>query len=378
MFNRQVFGALAQNCDVRVVSPLPWWTRLRRPKELFVAPQDDSTGIAASYPVYWTLPRISPGLHGDAMYASLRGSVGRLRRSFPFDVILAAWAYPDAYAAARMAQDYGCPVVTKLMGSDINDLASRPGIRDQVRWTLEQSSRVVAVSYALRDRVLEMGIAGDRVSVQHNGVNGALFTLRDPKAVRAELGLPTDRKLILYVGNFRTVKGTDVLIEAMGELSRRRGDADLLLVGSGDLEDGLRARVRELGIEKRVRFCGRRLHTEIPSWISACDAFCLPSRNEGCPNVILEALASGKPVVASRVGGIPELLNRDNGILTPSEDPAALAQGLDDALTRSWDPSALRQSVEYLSWDGVGRSYYNMLAAVSIPANGHTLAAAPV
>jgi glycosyltransferase involved in cell wall biosynthesis len=99
--------------------------------------------------------------------------------------------------------------------------------------------------------------------------------------------------------------------------------------------------------------------------MSAVDVFCLPSRNEGCPNVILEALASGKPVVASRVGGIPELLtDGENGYLVPAEDPASLARALAQALARDWDPEALRASVEFLSWDTVALTYQKLLGEV--------------
>jgi glycosyltransferase involved in cell wall biosynthesis len=99
--------------------------------------------------------------------------------------------------------------------------------------------------------------------------------------------------------------------------------------------------------------------------MSAVDVFCLPSRNEGCPNVILEALASGKPVVASRVGGIPELLtDGENGYLVPSEDPAALAGALAKALERRWDPEALRATVTFLSWDAVALTYQTILGEV--------------
>jgi glycosyltransferase involved in cell wall biosynthesis len=104
-----------------------------------------------------------------------------------------------------------------------------------------------------------------------------------------------------------------------------------------------------------------RLHDEVPSWISACDVLCLPSRREGCPNVVLEALASGRPVVASRVGGVPEILSPESGVIVDPENPAALAQGISAALDRGWDPRSLRDCVECLSWDDVGRSYHRQL-----------------
>src|SRR6185312_4813168 len=104
---------------------------------------------------------------------------------------------------------------------------------------------------------------------------------------------------------------------------------------------------RKLG--QHVYFCGRRPHAEIPHWIGASNVFCLPSRREGCPNVVLEALSCGRPVVASRVGGVPELLSGENGMLVPAGNATALAKQLHAALDRDWEPAALRNSVESLS-----------------------------
>src|SRR5206468_2770993 len=96
-------------------------------------------------------------------------------------------------------------------------------------------------------------------------------------------------------------------------------------------------------------------------WISGCDILCLPSRREGCPNVVLEALTSGKLVVACNVGGVPEILNELNGIIVQAESPDALAQGIKQALTRTWDPQSLRDSVEFLSWSAVADKLFEVL-----------------
>ncbi len=324
-------------------------------------PRDSSTGIEAVFPTYWSVPGL-PALHARGMAASLRASVRQIRREFPFDIILAAWAYPDGVAAAHLAREFGCPLVTMVLGSDVNEHARPPLLRRQIRWGLSQSERVIAVSRALRDRVLELGIAPERVIAQHNGVDGAQFVCRDKREARARLNLSPERPLVCYVGNFKPEKGVTVLVEAMGHL-RQSGarEVELALVGDGELDATLRERVRALDLQTQVRFCGRRSHAEITDWISACDVLCLPSFREGCPNVVLEALASGRPVVASEVGGIPELLAADNGFLVPPGDPAALARGLQTALGRAWSPEALRATVECLSWDQFGATLLTAL-----------------
>jgi glycosyltransferase involved in cell wall biosynthesis len=297
------------------------------------------------------------------IYLSVRSHIARLRREFPFDAVMAAWAYPDAAAAAMIAAEYKCPLITRVMGSDINHLGRDPQTRPYVQAALRQSQRVIAVSEALREGVIDLGIPPERVTVLHNAVNGQRFVLRDRMEARAQLELPQERPIVCYVGRFGHEKGGDVLIEAMGRVkAAERCDVLLTMVGGGKLEAAWRAQVKALGVEDQVRFCGERSHDEVSLWVSGGDVLCLPSRREGCPNVVLEALASGRPVVASRVGGVPELLSESSGVMVPAEDPEALAGALLSALNRRWDPQALRDSVEYLSWDDVGRREWQIVA----------------
>lgn len=360
-FNLQGFRALSSYCATRIVVPVLWWERTRRPLEWLLTPRSKATGIEAVYPSCWHVPQFHP-LHPWTMHASVSRYVRRIHREFPFDAILASWACPDGVAAARLAREFNCPVVTMVLGTDVNALAAHPALRRHLEWGLQQAAKVITVSGALRDRVTELGVAPERVLVQHNGVDGERFRIRDQRAARERLGLVSERRLVTFVGNLVYEKGVDVLIEAMGELRGPGAEnIDLALVGSGGMEETLRHRADALGVGQRVRFCGRRPHEEIADWITAADLFCLPSRREGCPNVVLEALASGRPVVASRVGGVPELVREENGVLAPAEDAAALAGGIRTALARNWEPEALRATVPCLSWDQFGRTLHETL-----------------
>ncbi|HEY3283632.1 MAG TPA: glycosyltransferase family 4 protein [Armatimonadota bacterium] len=363
VFNLSRFSALARHCEVRVVSPLPWWSRLKRPVQLLRAPSDGSSGLEAIFPTYWSMPG-RPSLHAAGMYLSLRGTLKRIRRQFPYDVLLAAWAYPEGVAAARFAREAGIPLVTMVLGSDINEFPRQPELRKRIRWGLGQSQRVVAVSRALAQRVMELGVPPERVLAQHNGVDGERFQPRDRAQARLRLGLPADRSRVTYVGNYKPEKGVEVLVEAFG-LLRQSGQTEvsLSLVGSGPLEPKLRARVQELGLQEQVQLHGRRPHEEVPEWIAATNVLCLPSYREGCPNVVLESLASGRPVVASDVGGVSELLDERGGGLVPAGDPDALARALRRNLNRDWDPGTLRGLVECLSWDQYGWTLHGALEA---------------
>ncbi|WP_438008900.1 glycosyltransferase family 4 protein [Sorangium sp. So ce321] len=367
-YSYHTYRALARRCELRLVAPTPWWTRARgASRELLGGTRESHTGIDALFPTYWSIPGL-PRLHARAIHASLRGTMAGLRREFPYDVILAAWAYPDTVAAEAFAREAGVPIVTTVLGSDINEQPRNAVLRAQIAPALQRCARVVSVSGALGERLVELGVPRERVVVQLNAVDGERFSIRDRAAPRQRLGVPADAKVVLYAGYHVPEKGVDVLVEAMAHLDRSgRRDVHLMMVGGGELLEPLRVRVSELGLGDRVQLFGWALPTEIPDYMAACDVFCLPSRREGCPNVVLEALASGRAVVATRVGGVPELVREGqggNGLLVPAGDPQALGDALVRALETAWDPAALRGSVGALSWDVVGERYHALLEEV--------------
>lgn len=360
IFNARVFEAIARCYDVRVVVPEPWWARGR--SGLASVSRDRFMGIETYYHRYWAWPHML-SLRAADMLRGVRNTVGRIRGEFPFDVILASWAYPDGAAAAELAREFSCPLVMNVLGSDINTLPEYPALRKQIRSALLQSTRIVTVSHALADRVVDLDVPRGQVVAQHNGVDGQRFCIRDRRQARRQLGLPERGPLIGYVGRLSPEKGVDVLLKAVQALrASSLPDVKVVLVGTGPDEAALKRMAKVLGIEPGALFMGSRLPSEIPDWIAAADALCLPSRREGCPNVVLEALASGVPVVATRVGGLPELIREDNGFLVAPDSAAELGVGLLRALKASWQPDVLRASVPYLSWDEVGERYARILA----------------
>jgi teichuronic acid biosynthesis glycosyltransferase TuaC len=206
-------------------------------------------------------------------------------------------------------------------------------------WALPQATRIVAVSRALADEVIEMGVARERVAIVMNGVDGDLFKPRDRAAARAELGLPAG-PLALYVGNLKPEKGVLDLGKAWPAVVRHIPDATLLVVGDGPLRGELEAMTKPLG--ERVRLIPRQPLEKVPSYMAAADILVLPSHSEGTPNVVLEALASGRRVVATAVGGVPDLITSPTlGSLVPARDPDALADALMIALRQPYDATEI-------------------------------------
>ena len=206
---------------------------------------------------------------------------------------------------------------------------------------MRASRAVFCRSEALRTKLAGEGIDATTV---YNGIDRQKFRPLNRTECCRKLGLDPDRKRVLYVGNLLPVKGPTIL-------ARANVGAELVFVGTGP---------------EPVKTVGARPHEEIPVWMNASDVLCLPSLHEGLPNVALEAMACGLPVVASRVGGVPEIVREgENGLLVPASDVSALAAALQTALATAWDREAIRRTVERFDWGLNARTVLDVLERVA-------------
>lgn len=341
-FNRQQLAELARTCEVGVLAAIPHVPLARltgvpaRAARLAALPARECVhGIDVTYVRQLYLPRVGLRFAVPLYRASLAPHREVLHRA---DVVLATWAYPDGCAAILEAKALGKPCVVKVHGTDVNDLLHRRSVRGIAKRVLPLADAIVAVSRPLADQLEVLGVHPDRIHFVHNGIDFSLFTTHERSRARNALGLPEDERVLLFVGRLEKRKGIFDLLQAF-ERVRDRIDARLVLVGDG--EDGSRVRAAASG--GRIRVVGARPHEEVAKWMAASDLLVLPSWMEGTPNVVLEALASGRPVVATRVGGIPDVLSDERaGILVPPHDPTALADAIVAALHREWDENAVR------------------------------------
>jgi glycosyltransferase involved in cell wall biosynthesis len=346
-FNRQQFAALGKLCDLRVMATIPWFpgsALVRRSKTWSlrkVPAREVIEGLDVTHPRVAYVPGLA-GLSGALEVASLLPSFLRMRREI--DVVLGSWAYPDGAAAVALARLSGVPAVIKVHGSDLNVQSTMFGPRLNLGVALPRAARLVAVSAALGEKAVSLGVPRDRVHVVPNGTDGSLFRVRDRDAARRELrweGGPWPKRFVLYVGRIERAKGVIDLVEAFTRVAPRAPDLSLVLLGEGGAMAEARAMAAPLG--DRVRFLGARPLAEVPIWMAASTLVTLPSHAEGSPNVIREALACGRPVVATSVGGIPELLSTDVpgelGAMVPLRDPAALGEALLEVAGREFDAS---------------------------------------
>lgn len=349
-FNRQHVHHLRNHAEVRVIAPVAWPDALqaRKAGKNIAALDSEST----RHPTFFYPPRLFRSAYGKLMLASVSSVWKSWARPWSPDVIVGSWAYPDGYVATRFARQLGIPAVIKVHGSDIHSLEA--GARmEQTRMVLKEADGILSVSQDLKEQIGDMGVAPDKVNVIYNGVDRERFVLRDKMACRRKLKLSVsaDEKLVLYIGNLKRVKGVDRLIAGFCEL-RRQHPAHLAIVGGGEEQASLTELTRTLGLANAVTFHGAVDHDVIPDWLSACDTFALCSRNEGVPNVLLEAMASGRPSVASRVGGIPEVvIPGETGFIVDSSNPQAVSDALVNVLQTNWNETQIRNHSERYSWE---------------------------
>jgi glycosyltransferase involved in cell wall biosynthesis len=346
--------ALAAHADVRVVATVPAF------RSSGIPARESWEGLDVVYPRFLVVPKVARFLHGWEYFHSIRGAVTREVRDFRPDVILAYFAYPYGFAAARFGKMFRLPVVVSCRGSDVYHMAKPRLQKRMIVDGLRACRRVLVMSDEMRERVLGWGLAGPSVEVVSNGVDAARFHPMDRAQARAALNIEHDARVVVCVSRLSHEKGIDVLVDAMAKIKDER--ARLYVIGDGAERDALAARARGAGLDERVFFLLTRPHAEIPQWLAAADVVALPSRSEGMPNAVLEALASGRPVVATAVGGTRELItNPALGILVPPGDFGALANALRAALNEEWNEKVIAASVAERTWDAVGKRTARLL-----------------
>ena len=355
--------------NLRVVAPVPYFPPVRLGSRWLysqVKREETIEGLAVSHPRYFMIPKVATGWHGPLMARTLLPFVSRLRRDFDFDLIDAHYVYPDGFAAVEIGRALGKPVVVSARGSDINVFRDIPSVRGHLERTFQGASALIAVSEALATAMRELGAPQGKIHVIPNGVDARKFRLVPREAARARIGASPGR-LLLSVGHLTENKGFDRLLRAFRSLRNLGGyeDVHVAIVGEGVYRRELERLIGFLGIGDRVRLAGEVPHHELHHWYASADLSCLFSRREGWPNVVLESMACGTPVLATPVGGLPEIIGtRSVGALAEGDDET-LARAIASALDRAWDRGAIARFAAERTWDRAAASVYSVLSSVA-------------
>lgn len=349
----QTVAELGRLAEVRVLSPVARYPSWAQPRSYLFRAPDPAQPVTACDVVHVTypaLPMLTRPLNGWLCSRALRAEA----RKFKPDVVLAYWLYPDAYGAMRIASELGVPLVAGARGSDIRvrDALSRRLTAAVVR----HADRLLVVSEDLgRLAVRDYGADTVRVRVIANGCDSTIFHRRDRIEARKDCGLEMDAEVVLYVGRLVAEKGLRELVEAMRGLRSSHPRAELVLVGDGPMREELSTLARDPA--DRIRLPGAQSAVEVAKWMAACSLLALPSYSEGHPNVLVEALACGRPVVSTPVGGVPEVVDESCAILVPPRDVVALSGALAAVLERDWNEAALSRRFSR-SWSDVAKETF--------------------
>ena len=352
VFNQQQFARLAQRGELSVLVAVPWTDAFRRPGAYWSARREGRKRWPyVDYFVFWYLPGFAQGLHSLFFFLSL--VVQRPGTLFftRWHAMIGSWGFPDAVATAAVAAITSTPVLMKVHGTDVNEYLHVPSKRWQILAAARRCRAVMSVSAALRAQLVEAGVDADRAHVIYNGVDASIFHPADMGAARHRLGVASDERVLLFIGNLKVAKGCVDLLEGFIRVAGSQPQATLVFAGGGEAQGQLVQRAAEAGLTSRVRLLGKVEHALLPTWLAASNVLCLPSHNEGVPNVVLEAMACGVPVVASTVGGIPEVVPEFAGVLVPPRDTAALAGALEEALAREWDGERIAAHAKRFDWE---------------------------
>jgi len=286
------------------------------------------------------------------------------------DVVIASWLYPDAVAASSLASRLAKPCWIRLHGTDRFHLDAP--IRGRVcQRAVAKAAGVIVNAVFMKNELVRRGIPGERIAVVPNGIDHAVFHPGD-EACR-------DEGTILWIGNMVSIKRPDLAMRAFAGLIRMNEPnraflgtrLQLVLAGTGPMRRRLARLAKRLGIDKQVTFTGSLSRQEVASWMRRAVVLLLTSRSEGMPNVVIEALACGTPVVSTYVGDVPGILSgHTNGYMVHDDVGDGLEHGVTEALMKAldtkWDRNAIQASVGDHDWSRAAASVQQIIEAADL------------
>jgi glycosyltransferase involved in cell wall biosynthesis len=269
----------------------------------------------------------------------------QIRDGRDFDLIDAHYFYPDGVGAVLLGRALDRPVSVTARGSDLNLIAQHAVPRRWIRWAAQNADGLVAVSGGLKRRLIELGVGADGVRVLRNGVDLALFRPHDREAARVALGFT--RPTLLAVGNLVALKRHRLMVDALTYLP----EVELVIAGEGPERAGIEKAARERRVADRVRLLGRVPQDRLPEIYSAADLLLLVSTHEGWPNVLLESMACGTPVVVSPMDGIADIVGASEaGRILADDTPGGLASAIRELLAAGPSRAATRLYAQQFDW----------------------------
>jgi glycosyltransferase involved in cell wall biosynthesis len=351
--------AIQKFCNLKVVAPVQWYPFIHHVRANFwgsvIPRREEIGGIDVYHPRFPVVPRYMKWFDAISYFLAVRSVVEMLIKAenFEFDLVDVHWTYPDIVAGYFLARKHGKKFIVTVRGREALYLKESSLRRLILAHFLRRADYVVALSDELKEIVARLGVSSERIQVVLNGVDRSCFYPRDRGDCREKLGLPAEAKIIVSVGRLSEGKGHGELVRIMPGLSAKE-NVVLYIIGGVNPEDdyshALYALIRNLELTN-VYLLDKVEHQMLPVWYSAADLFCLASRDEGCPNVILEALACGTPVVSTDVGAVAKIvLQGKNGLMVSMDEFGSLEHTIRNALARTWNHEEIAASMDSWGW----------------------------
>jgi teichuronic acid biosynthesis glycosyltransferase TuaC len=368
--NRLRHLVASNKVSARVVAPVPWFpfsgAVFGRYGQLARTPSKETRfGIDVVHPRYPVLPKIGMNIAPLSLYAFARPVLEQLiNNGGDFDLLDAHYFFPDGVAAVMLGRALGKPVTITARGTDINLIPRFPVPRRMIRWAAARADGLITVCAALKDELVRLGIPPERVRTLRNGVDLEIFRPIDPQ--QAKDALAVHGPVLASVGSLIERKGHDLVIRALEHLPK----VTLLIAGQGPEKAALARLAAAIGVANRVRFLGSIAHARLREIYSAADALVLASSREGWPNVLLESMACGTPVIASNVWGAPEIIKApEAGLLLQERTAGAIASAARTLLAALPPRKATRAYAQRFSWQETTEGQVDLFSRILRPAS---------
>jgi glycosyltransferase involved in cell wall biosynthesis len=353
------------DAKVKVVAPVPYfpsWLPIKGYEEYSqVLEQETRSSLEIYHPKYWVIPKIGMNITPYFLYqSSLKAIKDVQKNGFVIDVIDSHYFYPDGVVASWIGKTLDLPVMVTARGSDINLIPENRIARKRIIKALTNLEASAAVSQALADKMAKLAPLAKTPIVLRNGVDLDFFT---PDASRPSLPckIDDDEHLLLSVGNLVELKGHHLVIEGLTLVPKTK----LIIIGEGEMRAELEQLVIKLNLQERVFFTGNIQQNELPGYYASADVLVLASSREGMPNVLLESLACGTPVVATNVGGSAEVVSSPvAGEIITERNSVSIAQGIASVLNQNIATKAVRELAKSFSWQQVIDKQYSLLGGL--------------
>jgi len=364
IFIKHQITALSKLCDVKVIAPIPFYKDLSehidKHSDHSEVLLDVLDGVEVLYPKYFYTPKIMRSLYGFFLLFSLYPLCKRLEETYKPDVYLNFWMYPDGFSTALLAKIFKKKFILSARGCDLNHFSQYYFRGKMISYASRNANLNLVLTGKMRSILRGFGVSDEKIVNVFNGIKTDLFFSTDRKKAREKLALEQDIPIILFIGRFSEEKGVENLISAFDKITD--DSANLLLIGDGPLKAKIEKQVYALKLTKKVKFIGELKQSELPDWINAANLLCLPSKREGWPNIVMESLACGVPVVASNVGAIPEIITSEEyGYLAEPNNAEDLAEKLDMALKREWKKKSVSGNPVIRTWEQLAKTIFSLL-----------------